>query len=254
MSLPEERIERPPDYPAAPGFWDTVRLLGRLLGQVIERDRGHDFLHRIETIRALAKTARNEGAWTDLHRYLAEIPSYEVADVAAAFSQFLNLANIAEQDYQVRNLEEDADSAWAQLFDRMEAGRAVEAIADMRVELVLTPHPTEVLRRTLMLKYDAIGKELKREQPSVAHLERLIAEAWHTEDIRHRQPEPQDDARWGFAVVENSLWEALPACLRDIDEALVRRNLPPLPVDAAPVAVASWMGAITPGIPTSTRA
>ena len=249
MSPPEQQVERPAHYPAAPGFWDTVRLLGRLLGRVIERDRGHGFLNRIEETRALAKTARNQGTWTELHRYLAEIPSHEVTDVAAAFSQFLNLANIAEQDYQVRNLEEDADSAWAQLFDRIEAGRAVEAIADMRVELVLTPHPTEVLRRTLMLKYDAIGAELKRPQPSVARLERLIAEAWHTEDVRRRQPEPQDDARWGFAVVENSLWEALPACLRDIDEALVRRNLPPLPADTAPVAVASWMGGDCAGNP-----
>ena len=249
MSLPEQHVERPTGYGAAPGFWDTVRLLGRLLGQVIERDRGHDFLARIETIRALAKSARNEGAWTELHRYLAEIPSYEVTDVAAAFSQFLNLANIAEQDYQVRNLEEDADSAWAQLFDRLSPDRVVDEIADMRVELVLTPHPTEVLRRTLMLKYDAIGTELKRPEPSAARLERLIAEAWHTEDIRPGKPEPQDDARWGFAVVENSLWEALPACLRDIDEALVRRNLPPLPVDAAPMAVASWMGGDRAGNP-----
>ena len=249
MSLPEQHIERSVEYPAAPGFWDTVRLLGRLLGQVIERDRGHHFLDRIETIRALAKAARNQGAWTELHRYLAEIPSYEVTDVARAFNQFLNLANIAEQDYQVHNLEEDADSAWAQLFDRLSAERAVEAIASMRVELVLTPHPTEVLRRTLMLKYDAIAAELKRQQPSAARMERLIAEAWHTEEIRNRQPEPQDEARWGFAVVENSLWEALPACLRDIDEALVRRNLPPLPVDAAPVAVASWMGGDRQGNP-----
>ena len=249
MSLPEEYVDRLVDYPAAPGFWDTVRLLGRLLGQVIERDRGHDFLNRIEEIRTLAKAARNQGSWTDLHRYLAEIPSYEVTDVARAFNQLLNLANIAEQDYQVRNLEEDADSAWAQLFDRIESGRVVEAIANMRVELVLTPHPTEVLRRTLMLKYDAIGAELKRAQPGVARLERLIAEAWHTEDVRHRQPEPQDDARWGFAVVENSLWEAVPACLRDIDEALLRRNLPPLPVDAAPVAIASWMGGDCAGNP-----
>ena len=249
MSLPEQQITRPAEYPAAPGFWDTVRLLGRLLGQVIERDRGHDFLDRIETIRALAKSARNEGTWTELHRYLAEIPSYEVTDVAAAFNQFLNLANIAEQDYQVQSLEEDADSAWAQLFDRLSPERVVESIASMRVELVLTPHPTEVLRRTLMLKYDAIGAELKRPAPSAARLERLIAEAWHTEDIRHRQPEPQDDARWGFAVVENSLWEALPACLRDIDEALVRRNLPPLPPNAAPVAVASSMGGDRDGNP-----
>ena len=249
MSLPEQQIGGPVEYPAAPGFWDTVRLLGRLLGQVIERDRGHDFLDRIETIRALAKAARNQGAWTELHRYLAEIPSYEVTDVARAFNQFLNLANIAEQDYQVRNLEEDADSAWAQLFDRLSAERAVETVASMRVELVLTPHPTEVLRRTLMLKYDAIAAELKRRQPSTERLERLIAEAWHTEEIPNRQPQPQDDARWGFAVVENSLWEALPACLRDIDEALVRRNLPALPADSAPVAVASWLGGDRDGNP-----
>ena len=249
MSLPEQQLERPAGYPEAPGFWGTVRLLGRLLGQVIERDRGHDFLNRIETIRALAKSARNEGTWTELHRCLSEIPSYEVTDVAAAFSQLLNLANIAEQDYQVQNLEEDADSAWAQLFDRLSPERVVESIASMRVELVLTPHPTEVLRRTLMLKYDAIGAELKRPEPSAARLERLIAEAWHTEDIRPGQPEPQDDARWGFAVVENSLWDALPACLRDIDEALVRRNLPPLPVETAPVAVASWMGGDCAGNP-----
>ena len=83
---------------------------------------------------------------------------------------------------QVQNLEEDADSAWAQLFDRLSPERVVESIASMRVELVLTPHPTEVLRRTLMLKYDAIGAELKRPEPSAARLERLIAEAWHTEE------------------------------------------------------------------------
>ena len=85
----------------APGFWNTVRMLGRLLGRVIERDRGHDFFERIETIRALAKAARSQGAWFDLYRYLEDIPSYEVIDVTRAFNQFLHLANIAEQDHQV---------------------------------------------------------------------------------------------------------------------------------------------------------
>ena len=226
----------------APGFWNTVRMLGRLLGRVIERDRGHDFFERIETIRALAKAARSQGAWFDLYRYLEDIPSYEVIDVTRAFNQFLHLANIAEQDHQVRNLEEDAQTAWANLFDRLSPEEVVAALGTSRVESVLTPHPTEVLRRTLVLKYDAIAAELKRPRPSERRLERLIAEAWHTDDVRREGSSPQDEAKWGFAVVENSLWDALPACLRDIDDALARRNLPPLPTDVAPVHIASWMG------------
>ena len=238
----------------APGFWSTVRMLGRLLGRVIERDRGHDFFERIETIRALAKAARSQGAWFDLYRYLEDIPSYEVIDVTRAFNQFLHLANIAEQDHQVRNLEEDARTAWANLFDRLSPAEVVAALGTSRVESVLTPHPTEVLRRTLVLKYDAIAAELKRPRPSERRLERLIAEAWHTDDVRREGSSPQDEAKWGFAVVENSLWDALPACLRDIDDALARRNLPPLPTDVAPVHIASWMGGDRQGNPNVTAA
>lgn len=238
----------------APGFWKTVRMLGRLLGRVIERDRGHDFFERIETIRALAKAARSQGAWFDLYRYLEDIPSYEVIDVTRAFNQFLHLANIAEQDHQVRNLEEDAQTAWANLFDRLAPEEVVAALGTTLVESVLTPHPTEVLRRTLVLKYDAIAAELKRPRPSERRLERLIAEAWHTDDVRREGSSPQDEAKWGFAVVENSLWDALPACLRDIDDALARRNLPPLPIDVAPVHIASWMGGDRDGNPNVTAA
>ncbi len=238
----------------APGFWETVRMLGRLLGRVIERDRGHEFFERIETIRALAKAARGQGAWFDLYRYLEDIPSYEVIDVTRAFNQFLHLANIAEQDHQVRNLEEDAKTAWANLFDRLPPEDVVTALGTTRVESVLTPHPTEVLRRTLVLKYDAIAAELKRPRPSERRLERLIAEAWHTDDVRREGSSPQDEAKWGFAVVENSLWDAVPACLRDIDDALARRNLPPLPTNVAPVHIASWMGGDRQGNPNVTAA
>lgn len=238
----------------APDFWNAVRLLGRLLGRVIERDRGAEFLERIETIRALAKGARNRGEWAALYQYLEDIPSYEVTDVTRAFNQFLNLANVAEQFYQVRNLAEDAQTAWANLFERLAPEQAAAALATMRLELVLTPHPTEVMRRTLILKYDAIAAELQRPEPSERRLERLVAETWHTEEMRRERPSPQDEAKWGFAVVENSLWEALPACLRDIDHALAKRNLPPLPAHAAPVAIASWMGGDRDGNPNVTAA
>ncbi len=95
------------------------------------------------------------------------------------------------------------------------------AIDALQIELVLTAHPTEVLRRTLVLKYDAIGRALAQQPRDVATLERLIAEAWHSDEVRHERPTPQDEAKWGFAVIEQSLWEALPRFLRQFDASLV---------------------------------
>ncbi|MEJ2090268.1 MAG: phosphoenolpyruvate carboxylase, partial [Gammaproteobacteria bacterium] len=69
-------------------------------GQVMERHRGTDFLERVERIRELAKAARSErGGWDELSRYLAEIPAADILDVARAYNQYLNLANIAEQHH-----------------------------------------------------------------------------------------------------------------------------------------------------------
>ena len=77
---------------------DDVRKLGHVLGRVIAEARGEDFLERIETIRALAKDARHGDAadWDRLSEFLADIPAADMVDVARAFNQFLNLANIAE--------------------------------------------------------------------------------------------------------------------------------------------------------------
>src|SRR5690606_23752112 len=85
-------------------------------------------------------------------------------------------------------------------------------------------------------------------------LERLIAEAWHTDEIRQSRPTPQDEARWGFAVVEHSLWQALPRLMRELDTALVARGQPPLPLTAAPIRFATWMGGDRDGNPNVTAA
>ena len=224
---------------------DDVRLLGQLLGRVIAAHRGGDFVDRIETIRALAKRARRgTGAdWDALSTYLAELPVDALADIARAFNQFLNLANIADQRQAAR------DVVWP---DTVEADR----LRAVRIELVLTAHPTEILRRTLIQKYDAIAGLLETraraprvERPGVEeHLERLIAEAWHTDEIRHERPLPQDEAKWGFAVIENSLWEAVPAAMRELD----RRSGATLPIDVMPFAFASWMGGDRDGNPRVT--
>lgn len=234
---------------------DDVRRLGHLLGRVIADARGEAFLEGIETIRALAKDARQGDArdWDRLSRYLAGIPAGDMADVARAFNQFLNLANIAEQHHLTRP-HRDSAVTLALPDDQ----RLADSLAALDIELVLTAHPTEVLRRTLIQKYDAIAAALEARDRDPGHgeqvLERLIAEAWHTDEIRQTRPTPQDEARWGFAVVENSLWRALPQVMRELDDALRERGLDPLGIEAAPIRFATWMGGDRDGNPNVTAA
>ena len=226
---------------------DDVRLLGSLLGHVIADHRGDDFVARIEVIRALAKRARRGTAedWQVLNDRLAALSGDDLTDFVRAFNQFLNLANIADQRQAAR------DSVWPKVVD-------AETLAQVRVELVLTAHPTEVLRRTLIRKYNAIAALLEERARLAANarsrlderLKRLIAECWHTDEIRRERPAPADEARWGFSVIENALWHAVPTALRELDA----RHGDALPWRLAPFAFASWMGGDRDGNPHVTAA
>uniref|UniRef100_UPI0038F7C7CB phosphoenolpyruvate carboxylase n=1 Tax=Streptomyces europaeiscabiei TaxID=146819 RepID=UPI0038F7C7CB len=66
-------------------------------------------------------------------------------------------------------------------------------------------------------------------------LEQLIAQGWHSDVIRQQRPTPLDEAKWGCAVVENSLWEAVPDFLREMDGRLKGYLGEGLPIDARPV-------------------
>jgi phosphoenolpyruvate carboxylase len=242
-----------------PALRDDVRLLGQLLGTVIERDRGAAFVETIETTRRLAKRARAGGPddWRTLRAFLEAIPGNETLAVARAFNQFLNLANIAEQHHQIRQQRVRGHSMSLPQHEDLTG-----ALRDLTIELVLTAHPTEILRRTMIQKYDAIAALLTRlddclaseRERYVEELERSIAEAWHTDEIRHERPSPQDEAKWGFAVIEHSLWHALPRTLRALDNALVARGRAPLPLDATPIRFAIWMGGDRDGNPNVTAA
>ncbi len=234
-----------------PGLREQVRLLGELLGQVIAADQGMALVNQIETIRALAKRARmgDSTQWKILRDHLASIPAADSLRVTRAFNLFLNLANIAEQQHQIAQLQQAADSLRLPTHPQLQ-----ETLCGLDIQLVLTAHPTEILRRTLIQKYDAIAGLLAQLQgaPTVEQrrqLQRLIAEAWFTDEIRQSRPSPQDEAKWGFAVIEQSLWQALPATLGKLDAALLAQGLPRLPITAAPIRFAIWMGGDRDGNP-----
>lgn len=252
---------------------EDVHVLGELLGETIRQQHGEAFLQKIEDIRHSAKADRR-GAAEQLSSTLADLAEADLLPVARAFNQFLNLANMAEQYQLIRRRDADQPEPFEarvlpELLARLkQAGHGNDALArqlaKLDIQLVLTAHPTEVARRTLIQKYDAIAGQLAAQdhrdlttgerQQVRERLRRLIAEAWHTEEIRRTRPTPVDEAKWGFAVIEHSLWHAIPSHLRKVDKALLEATGLRLPLEAAPIRFASWMGGDRDGNPNVTAA
>ncbi|MDE1313043.1 phosphoenolpyruvate carboxylase [Vibrio aestuarianus] len=251
----------------------NVSMLGRLLGNTIQDAHGDVILEKVETIRKLSKSARN-GNQADRDSLIEEIknlPNEQLTPVARAFNQFLNLTNMAEQYHTIsRHCEEHVcePDAISSLFAKLNQNKiskldAAQAVRDLNIELVLTAHPTEITRRTMINKLVKINECLsklelsdlsfKERQKTERRLEQLIAQSWHSDVIRKQRPTPLDEAKWGFAVVENSLWQAIPEFLREFDERLESYLGEGLPIDARPVHISSWMGGDRDGNPFVTH-
>jgi phosphoenolpyruvate carboxylase len=255
---------------------EDIRQLGGQLGSTLLEQGGEELYQRVEEIRRLSKDARAgvEGAADALERMLVELPDEQIMPVVRAFSHFLNLANIAEQHHRVRRSrawQRDPDSAplrgsLQEGFERVVAEHdpdsVYETVCGLDIELVLTAHPTEVSRRSLLQKFNRIADLLDQqdrldptpEEIEEVHqaLKREITGAWHTDEIRRRRPTPVDEARWGLAVIEQTLWDTMPRYLRRLDRMLYRKTGRYLPLDAAPIRFGSWMGGDRDGNPRVT--
>ncbi|WP_372633878.1 phosphoenolpyruvate carboxylase [Alcanivorax jadensis] len=256
---------------------DDVRLLGDLLGQCLRQQAGEDLYQTIETIRkASVATRGDEGAaLSSLRDLLSPLDDDTLLEVARAFSQFLNLSNIAEQHHRERLHRQHqrypgdpgGDQGIRDVLQRLQeeqiASGVIEGtLRDLSVELVLTAHPTEVTRRTLIRKYDQMADLLgELDRPDLTEdeqafrrekLYRLILAAWSTDEIRRERPTPVDEAKWGFATIEQSLWQAVPEMVRQLERELAEQGLPQPPADWAPVKLASWMGGDRDGNPNVT--
>ncbi len=249
----------------------NIRLLGQLLGNSIKANHQDDVLELVERIRQLAKAARdnNPAERQKLTELLLGLSDKQMLSVARAFSHFLNLANIAEQQQSVleSQIETDCSSELiSQLLQRLKApasklntGDIIKAIESLRIEVVLTAHPTEISRRTYIQKHQMLHRSLERLSqrplgPAQSHAEiqrlgQLITQLWNTDEIRQERPTPVDEAKWGFNVIEQSLWFAVPQFLRSLHE-LVQDELDyQLPLNWTPFHFASWMGGDRDGNP-----
>ncbi len=256
---------------------DDVRLLGELLGETLRAHEGDELFDTVERVRARAKDSRAgvPGQFEKLAAELSRMPVESALPVARAFAHFLNLANVAEQHHRIRRrraYRRDRHAApqrgsCEEGFRRLIASgvapdRLYDAVCELRVELVLTAHPTEVSRRTLVEKYNRVAAALdvhdhtdltpQERDDVVAVLRREIEAAWGTHEVRDQRPTPIDEVRSGLIIFEQSLWDALPRYLREVDAALRATTGRPLPIDRAPIRFGSWIGGDRDGNPSVT--
>jgi phosphoenolpyruvate carboxylase len=218
----------------------NVRLLGDLLGRVLVEQEGQELLDEEERIRALARDARTGGSRGALGVAVAALGPERQGAVLRAFALFFQLVNIAEQHHRIRRRREyEAEGrvpresladAFAQLdrsgIDEAEMQAAGERL---RVELVLTAHPTEATRRTVLEAHRRIAALLTRldddgtPRSERRRLEDELAEEitllWQTDEIRSKRPRVVDEIRQGLWFFEQSFWNAIP----ELERALVGR-------------------------------
>ena len=251
----------------------NVNLLGQLLGQTIKDAQGQAILDKVEEIRALSKSSRsgNENDRKTLIKVLHALSDEELLPVARSFNHFLNLANVAEQFHTVSRFN---DVGFCQLNPltqtlktlatkanngQLNHNHLADTLSKLHINLVLTAHPTEVTRRTIINKHvelsDCLASlertdNLAQEREAILNrIAQLISQAWHTDDIRRSRPTPVDEAKWGYAVIENSLWHAVPRFLREFSQHVKEHLSLELPINYSPIEFTSWMGGDRDGNP-----
>jgi phosphoenolpyruvate carboxylase len=236
-----------------------VRLLGDLLGRVLVEQEGEALLADVERVRALARASRGGAPHEELQGAVEALPLDRQASVLRAFGLYFQLANVAEQHHRVRRLraykleQRIPSESMADSFARLE-GVPQEEIEDrVSLQLVLTAHPTEATRRTVLASHLRIAALLAElDDPLLAPARRdeiessLAAEItahWQADEVRSRRPRVVDEIRNGHWFFEQSLIDAAESLLADY-----RRRLPGSPV---PLRFGTWIGGDADGNPNA---
>ena len=224
-----------------------VKLLGALLGQVIAEQGGPDLLNLVERTRQRSIAFRETGDEAVERLLAAELDSLDVDEaeaLARAFSLYFQLVNLAEERDTVRRLRADLtetgrpvegtpDAAVDWLTERGWSGdRVAELLARMRVTPVLTAHPTEARRRTLLTALRRCYRLLEQlDDPRLGaaddeeirrRLREEISILWRSAAVRRLAPTPIDEARTAMTFFDETIFRVVPRVYRAFDRALDR--------------------------------
>jgi phosphoenolpyruvate carboxylase len=238
-----------------------VRLLGTILGDVLVEQEGRDLLELVERIRRESREARRDGTVATADAVEGLEPETQ-ALVLRAFGLYFQLANLAEQHHRLRRRREDAHDGRVARESLEDAFRLLEPVPRDElatrargtwIRLVLTAHPTEATRRTVLLAHIRIAEQLVRLDDARLSagerrdVERRIAEEvtllWQTDEVRHDRLRVTDEIRHGLWFFEHSLMSAATDLFGEW-----RERLPDAP---PPISFGTWIGGDLDGNPAT---
>ena len=271
---------------------DDIELLSQILGELVHNEDPETFnvfkefrqygLDRAEDV-------NNQVPLQRMIEHAAKLTADQAVGVTRSFSIMLNLVNSAEVYHRQRVTRQHAKNQTAALLasvfkdnDHASVGAAAvgplplsqdsmrgtmkellttgqvtpeqiyQQLRQQKVEIVLTAHPTQVQRKSLLRKYRRISEMLAlRERPdldlfekqeAIGHIRRIVSSIWGADEIRRNKPTPQQEAAGGNAIIESVLWDAVPSYLRKLHTQCQLQLGLKLPVDVAPIRFASWIG------------
>ena len=259
--------------PEGEGLRRDIRLLGRLLGETLVRHEGQEMFELVERVRGLSKATRDgtpgsAASAVELDHQLSGLDLQTATVLVRAFSAYFHLANIAEQVHRAdeRTQVAQEDGPLSRAIDEIhQAGLpsgTLQALIDrLELRLVLTAHPTEAVRQSILTKRHRLAELLEqRTDPRATdddrrRAKRAIAEVvdliWQTDDLRQNKPSPADEARTVIFYLEELFGVVLPDLLDDLSAHLTRLGVE-LPPRARPVRFGTWVGGDRDGNPSVT--
>lgn len=226
-----------------------VKNLGHILGEILVHHGGTELLDKVEKLRVMAKTLRgsfDKDIYNELKEEIVNLDTPMRKQVIRAFSIYFHLINAAESNHRIRRrreyqLQDDhvvqsasIESAILSLKENEIDETTIQNVLNrLSLELIITAHPTEATKRSVIEIQKRIANILKSLDSSMlTKKERkkledcLLNEVtilWQTDELRHRKPTVMDEVRNGLYYFDQTFFDVLPDIHQDLEEGLTEQ-------------------------------
>jgi phosphoenolpyruvate carboxylase len=245
---------------------DDIRLLGRILGDVIHEQEGKEAFELVERVRKLSVAYRLKSdaqAGRALDRLLKNLSGDQTVSVIRAFSYFSHLANIAEDRHHVRrrdhherqgHLQEGSLTMTLERLARADIRGAeiAKTLAHAYISPVLTAHPTEVQRKSildaertiaeLVGQRDALPTERERAE-NESLIRARVTQIWQTRMLRTAKLTVADEIENALSYYRSTFLRQIPKMYRELESALPGHPIAPF------FRMGNWIGGDRDGNP-----
>ena len=238
---------------------NDVRKLADLLGQTIARQESDELLSLVESVRLSVREGQQD-------QILSKLDDSQTISLVRAFSNYFNLANVAEQVNRSKVLADAHKSggSWLKktvdnILQAQKDGKTFDSkelqvwIDNFSVRPVFTAHPTEAARRSVLSKMTTIAQLLEQPESQIKNerLAETIDLLWQTDELRLGRPEPLDEAVNSIYYLDELLIQTVPEVLAEFANEVKRLGIQ-LSLNARPLSFGTWIGGDRDGNPNIT--